>query len=110
LLIDAQRIAAASGVAIDMALDAVPLSDAWHMVRGGGVDDRIAAATMGDDYQLLFCAAPEQAEVVVAAGLRRGAALTRVGVCKDGKGLGLTFGGAAVTLPERLGFVHGKNL
>ena len=107
LLIDAQRIAAASGVAIELALDAVPLSDAWRMVRGDGVDDRIAAATMGDDYQLLFTAAPGQAEAIMAVALRCGAAVTRVGVCAAGQGLGSTFGGAEVALPGRLGFVHG---
>ena len=106
LLIDAQRIAAASGVGIAIALDAVPLSDAWRMLRGDGAEDRIAAATMGDDYQLLFTAAPDQAEAIMAVGLRRGAGVTRVGVCAAGQGLGLTHEGAAVPLPERLGFVH----
>lgn len=106
LLIDAQRIGAASGLAVQLALDAVPLSDAWRMVRGDGVDDRIAAATMGDDYVLLFTAAPERAEAIAAAALRRGAAVTRVGVCVEGQGLALTFGGAVVARPERLGFVH----
>ena len=106
LLLDAQRIGAASGVAISLELDAVPLSDAWRMVRGDGVDDRIAATTMGDDYRLLFTAGPEQAEAVVAAGVRRGAAVTRIGGCAAGQGLGLTFEGVAVPLPARLGFVH----
>ena len=108
LLIDAQRIAGASGLAIDLALDAVPLSDAWRMVRGDGVADRIAAATMGDDYGLLLTAAPERAEAIVAVGLRRGAVMTRVGVCRAGAGLGLMHCGAELPLPERLGFVHGS--
>lgn len=107
LLIDAQRIAAASDVAIELALGAVPLSAAWRMVRGETLDDRIAAATMGDDYQLLFTAAPEQAEQIAAAGLRRGAVMTRIGTCGDGAGLRLAHAGTAVPLPARLGFVHG---
>ena len=106
LLLDAQRVAAASGVMVEVALDAVPLSDAWRMVRGDGVEDRIAAATMGDDYRLLFAAPPGQAEAVLAAGLRCGADVVRVGRCAAGAGLRLTFGGAAVPLPGRLGFVH----
>lgn len=106
LLIDAQRIAAASGVALELALDAVPLSDAWRMVRGGGVGDRLEAATMGDDYRLLFAAPPANADAIVAAGMRCGEALVRVGTCSVGAGLRLTHGGAAVPLPERLGFVH----
>jgi thiamine-monophosphate kinase len=106
LLIDAQRIAAASGVAVSLALDAVPLSDAWRMVRGDGVDDCEAATTMGDDYRLLFTASPGRAEAVMAAGLRRGADVVRIGHCAAGAGLQLSFKGAAVPLPERLGFVH----
>lgn len=108
LLIDAQRIAAASGVGIELALDAVPLSDAWRMVRADSVDDRIAAATMGDDYVLLFTAAPERAEAIAAAGLRRGAAMTRIGTCGVGAELALRFAGQAVALPQLLGFVHGS--
>lgn len=107
LLIDAQRLAGASGVAITLALDAVPLSPAWRMVRGDGAQDRLAAATMGDDYRLLFTAPPGQAEAIAAAGLRHGAAVVRVGLCSAGEGLGLTLHGAPVPLPARLGFVHG---
>ena len=106
LLIDAQRIAAASGVMVELALDTVPLSDGWRMVRGEGVNDRIAAATMGDDYQLLFSAPPGQAEAVLAAGLLCGGELVRIGRCVAGVGLRLAFDGTAVPLPERLGYRH----
>lgn len=110
LLIDAQRIAVASGVAVTLALDAVPLSGAWRMVRGDALGDLIAAATMGDDYVLLCTAAPERAEAIMAAGLRRGAVMTRIGVCAAGQGLALRFGDDPVPLPARLGFVHGQAL
>jgi len=106
LLIDAQRIAAASGLAITLAMDAVPLSDAWRMVRGDEVEDRLAAATMGDDYQLLFAASPGRAKAVAAAALRHGAVVTRVGTCAAGHGLGLTHAGVTVRLPPRLGYLH----
>ncbi len=107
LLIDAQRIAIASGVGVELALEAVPLSDAWRLVRGENVEDRLAAATMGDDYRLLFTAPPGQAETVLTAGLRCGAAVERVGRCVAGVGLRLMHNGAAVPLPERLGYLHG---
>jgi thiamine-monophosphate kinase len=106
LLIDAARMAAASGAAIMLALDAVPLSDAWRMVRGETAADRIDAATMGDDYVLLFAAAPDKADAILAAGLRRGAAPVRIGQCGAGAGLTLTYDGAPVPLPERLGYLH----
>ena len=54
LLIDGWRMAAASGLALTIALDRVPLSTAYRSYAG---DDVLPAATAGDDYQLL-CALP----------------------------------------------------
>jgi thiamine-monophosphate kinase len=108
LLIDAQRIAAASGVAVTIAIDTIPLSSEWHQVRSGTADDRMDAATMGDDYQLLFTASPGQSGAILAAAARTNAAVTRVGVCSAGGGLSLTNRGIAVPLPTRLGYQHGR--
>src|SRR3546814_8345147 len=58
LLIDAQRMAEASGCRFGLMLEAVPLSAALLAVRPDVVDTRLAAATAGDDYQLLFVADP----------------------------------------------------
>lgn len=107
LLLDAQRIAVASGVAIALSLEAVPLSDAWRMARGDGCADRLDAATMGDDYRLLFTAPPAHADAVRAAALRCRAPLTRIGTCAAGSGLSLGYQGAFVALPARLGYAHG---
>lgn len=108
LLIDAGRIASASGIGITVALDAVPLSEAWREVRGDGAEERVAAATMGDDHRLLFTAPPERAVAILAAGMRHGAALTRVGGCGAGQGLRLSYNGTPTSLPARLGYVHGE--
>ena len=108
LLLDSQRIAEASGVAITIALDAVPLSDAWRLVRGDGIADRLAAAAMGDDYRLVFTARPGSADAIVAAGASSGATLSQLGQCSAGAGLVLTHAGAPVSLPERLGYLHGS--
>ena len=53
LLIDAERMAEASGCAAHIDLDTLPLSDAFLEDRGGGLDGRLFAATAGDDYALL---------------------------------------------------------
>ncbi|HTI30918.1 MAG TPA: thiamine-phosphate kinase [Sphingomonas sp.] len=87
LLIDAQRMAAASGVQIGLALDAVPVAG-----------DAMAAVTAGDDYELLFTLSPG-APCPVAA--------TRIGSVCAGQGLVLTSSGAPVPLPARLGYRHG---
>src|SRR3546814_11806816 len=54
LLIDAQRMAEASGCRFGLMLEAVPLSAALLAVRPAVVDTRPAHATAGDDYQLLL--------------------------------------------------------
>ena len=94
LLIDAWRMAAASGLEVTVALDKVPLSEAYRSYAG---DDPLRAATAGDDYQLLCALPPHERPTGVA---------TCVGSFAEGRGLALTDRGAPVTVPERLGFEH----
>ena len=91
LLIDAARMARASGLAVAIDLAAVPLSAAYRAFSG----DRIAAATAGDDYQLLF-AAPEDFTTDA----------TRIGAFSAGSGLVLHDSGTPIPLPPRLGYEH----
>lgn len=98
LLIDAARLAQASGVAIAIALDAVPW---WR--ADAAVDDLIAQACAGDDYELLFTA-PPGLDVAALAGT---GPVTRIGTVAAGTGLTLTHHGAPVPLPARLGWEHG---
>lgn len=97
LLIDAARIASASGLAVAIDLAAVPLSPAYRTHMGEDRAARLAAATAGDDYQLLFAAPPGFSPPVPA---------TAIGRFAPGAGLTLTFGDTPVPLPESLGFEH----
>jgi len=97
LLIDAARIAVASGCAVTIELDSIPLSQGTPL----------AAATAGDDYELLFTAAADKAAAILALAEEIGLPLSRIGRCTAGAGLGLTDRGAPVPLPARLGFEHG---
>lgn len=106
LLIDAQRMAAASGCRFDLAMEAVPLSAALLAARPDGLDTRLAAATAGDDYQLLFAAASAAAPHIRDIGERLGVAVTPVGHAGKGEGIGLTYHDEPVAVPERLGFLH----
>ncbi|WP_447726973.1 thiamine-phosphate kinase [Sphingomonas koreensis] len=90
LLIDARRMAEASGVAIAIDLDAIPLALPNL--------DPIEAATAGDDYELLFTLPAHTAPPVPA---------TRIGTASAGIGLTLTSNGAPVPLPDKLGYQHG---
>lgn len=93
LLIDAQRMATASNLAVEIDLARIPLSPAYR-AHGGTA---LAAATAGDDYELLF-AAPADFVTDIA--------VTRVGCFASGAGLTLTDDGAPVPLPPRLGYTH----
>ncbi|MFZ3484134.1 thiamine-phosphate kinase [Sphingomonas sp. 3-13AW] len=97
LLIDASRMAAASGVGVAINLAAMPRSADLRGQDGDSQAARIAAATAGDDYELLF-AMPGDALPPVPA--------TRVGSFVNGAGLHLTDAGTSVALPPRLGFEH----
>lgn len=91
LLIDAGRMAAASGLAVTIDLAHVPLSDD---LKAFG-HDALMAATAGDDYELLFAC---DAEPPVAA--------TRIGTFREGDGLDLFDAGHPIPLPGRLGYQH----
>ncbi|WP_294189834.1 thiamine-phosphate kinase [uncultured Sphingomonas sp.] len=93
LLIDAARMAEASGLAVTVDLAAVPLSVPAR--RYGSTP--LAAATAGDDYELLFAAPADWTPSVPAA---------RVGAFARGRGLTLVDDGAPVPLPAHLGYQH----
>jgi thiamine-monophosphate kinase len=109
LLIDAARIAEASGVAMALMLDAVPLSDAYLTARPEGLASRLAAVTAGDDYRLLFTAPVAARAAIAATSLKVGGDASRIGQCTAGRGITLSYRGDAVPLPVRLGFEHGEN-
>ena len=107
LLIDAGRIARASGLTLTIDLARVPLSRAYVDVRGNSTASRLAATTAGDDYQLLFTAPPEREREIDAVAARHGVPLTRIGRCAAGEpGLALEQDGAPLPLPARLGYEH----
>ncbi|MGQ0558426.1 MAG: thiamine-phosphate kinase [Sphingosinicella sp.] len=110
LLLDATRLAEASGCRLTIALDRLPLSTDLLAVAGEDRAARLTAATAGDDYELLFTASPAQAVSVLALAEEIGLPLTRIGACSAGRGLALEQDGAAIPLPERLGYEHGRVL
>jgi thiamine-monophosphate kinase len=104
LLLDASRMAAASGCAVQVELDSVPLSEAFLALCG---EARLEAAGAGDDYELLFAAGANQAGTILALAEEIGLPLSRIGRFAAGGGLALSDRGAPISLPARLGFEHG---
>ncbi|QJU57026.1 thiamine-phosphate kinase [Sphingomonas sp. AP4-R1] len=97
LLIDALRMAQASGIGLTIDLDAVPLAEGC----GGDQAGRIAAASAGDDYELLF-AAPEGLEIALPDGLP----ITAIGRFQAEEGFVLIDALGPIERPERLGYEH----
>ena len=100
LLIDADRLAQASGAGLRIDLGDVPLSDAAR-ARCPAEADRIALTTAGDDYELLFTA-PAAVDVTAIAGRTP---VARIGRVVAGGGVQLVAGERDVT-PARLGWEH----
>jgi thiamine-monophosphate kinase len=106
LLIDARRVAHASGCGMTIDLGAVPLSDAFLAAAGGDAAARLTAATSGDDYELLFTAPAASDRKILAAAKAVGGAVTPLGICTAGQDIALTLGDEPLPLPDNLGWLH----
>ena len=105
LLMDARRMAEASGCAIAIELDQLPLSRAFVAEHGQDLRARLFAATGGDDYALLTALPADLKPETLSLPSRT--RITRIGsLASGGVSLSLTFAGEPVQLPERLGFEH----
>jgi thiamine-monophosphate kinase len=104
LLIDLLRLAQASGVASQVDLAALPLSEAFVAVRGDDRAARLFAATGGDDYALL-ATLPETVDPFTLP-LPRGTRVTAIGRLCPGEGLTLVDGDQPVPMPESPGYEH----
>jgi thiamine-monophosphate kinase len=97
LLIDADRLGRASAVRLVIDLDTIPVTAGpWTATRA----DRLARATAGDDYELLFTT---PAGIDIAALTKT--PVTRIGRVVEGLGVQALAGGEDVT-PARLGWEH----
>jgi len=99
---DAGHLAAASGVALEIALERIPC---WG--GGGGNPAPLVAAASGEEYELLVALPPAFGETQARAfaGLVGDwLSLTRIGVCARGAGVHFTDRGMAVTPPA--GYDH----
>jgi thiamine-monophosphate kinase len=97
LLIDAQRMAQASGVTIDIAAGAVPLSEALRIAiaTDAGLGER--ALRWGDDYELLF-ALPDGVGPPIAA--------TRIGYARPQSDDDVLVDGKTIDASRPLGYLH----
>jgi thiamine-monophosphate kinase len=92
LLIDAERMAGASRLAVEIDLPTVPVPEGA---------DRMTAVTAGDDYELLFAGPPGLS--LSQPGLAR---IAPIGRFRDGSGLTLLGEQGPLALPRTLGYEH----
>ncbi|HEV2866945.1 MAG TPA: thiamine-phosphate kinase [Allosphingosinicella sp.] len=104
LLIDARRMAQASGCLVEIELEDIPRSAELLAL----LDNPLAAATAGDDYELLFAAGPDAAPQLLALAQEIGLPFSRIGRFEAGTGLALTCSGKFVPLPPNLGYEHDR--
>ena len=108
LVADAGHVAAASGLALALRLEDMPVSpaaEAWLASQPDEAAARLRLATSGDDYELACALAPERAGAFIAACREAGVEAKEAGVFGAGEGVTVSFEGR--TLPvERGGFTH----
>lgn len=108
LLIDAKRLAEASGCSVTVDLDALPLSEAFIEERGDSLEARLFAATGGDDYALL-AALPAKLDPL-RLSLPSGTSIRCIGIfASDGDPLRIVSNARPIALPETLGHEHHGN-
>lgn len=79
LMQDLGHLCRASGCGAEVVADAVPLSDAARQAIAADPGLALLPFGGGDDYELLFAAAPERAPAIEAAANAAGIAATRIG-------------------------------
>ena len=101
---DAAKLASASGVALRIDANALPFSDAaraWmaeHSSFGRLLD-------WGDDYEILFTAAPARRLDVESGAAARGARVSRIGVVEEGDGARIVTTDGSLAVSDG-GYVH----
>ena len=103
LLADALKLSQASNVSVSLGLDGIPFAGG-----AGALEEVLALATWGDDYQLMFSAEKANRSEIQLAAAESGVNIGIVGEIEDGSGLSATFHDVSVNLPETLGFEHGR--
>lgn len=109
LLADGGHIAARSGVAIEIAADKLPLSDAakhWLAKQDDNAQALAEIAGFGDDYEIFFTAPPARRRSVEMASQLTKTALARIGAVTRGEGVRLLDADGAEIEVETAGYDH----
>lgn len=106
LVADLGHIAEQSGLAAEVAAARVPLSGAARRALDALPALLVEVLTGGDDYELLFTAAPERAGALQALEAQLGLPLTRIGDMAAGAGVTVRDAAGLPIALERPGWSH----
>ncbi|MEI9963793.1 MAG: hypothetical protein WDM92_02990 [Caulobacteraceae bacterium] len=108
MVADAGHIGEASGLAVRLDLDHLPLSEpaaAWLVDQPDRPAALAALAAGGDDYEVVCTAPPHAVEALIEAAFAAGVPLVEVGEMAEGQGTQVVCEGAVLAL-ERAGWRH----
>jgi thiamine-monophosphate kinase len=105
LVADLGHIAQASGVKLVVDASAIPRSQALLAFWGDDDAALIRAATAGDDYQIIFAAAPDRYDAIMQAAKDGGISAARIGQVVGGEGVELRRDGRVLPV-QRPGYRH----
>lgn len=106
LVADLAHIVEASGVAAKVDQASVPVSPAARTALSADPTLWESILSGGDDYELIFCAAAENAESLQALSGETGVALTPIGVIVEGAGVRVFDPTGVEVALARAGFTH----
>ena len=111
LLADLGHLLEADGLGASIEMDLLPLSGAFEAgIRGAGRDADALASELplsaGDDYELCFTAAAEDAEAVLAVCATLACGCTRIGMIEKQPGIRCLKAHAVGYLPAMTGYKH----
>ncbi len=109
LFADAAHLAAQNDAAVQIDLEAIPLSPAAQLYVAHESDRQVALlrlARSGDDYELLFCAAKEERPAIAALAAKLNLDITRIGRVSDGEGVVARTDNGNLQTMHDVGFTH----
>lgn len=106
LIADLGHMASASGLAMEVDANMVPLSAAVQAAIAVEPSLLDLALTGGDDYELAFTAAPESLTAIEESAHSAGVVVTRIGVCSQGTGIQIKGHNDPRALLGRSGYQH----
>lgn len=105
LLADLGHIAHQSGVRMQLDVNSIPVADVVSQLCAEQQALSLAL-TAGDEYELVFTAAPESHDSIIAAGLKSKTKVTKIGTVVEGSGVAVINAQGVPMQFAKTGYLH----